>query len=631
MKKFKIIKILSMTLTIIIITITPLMSYIQSEENSKTYAISSDFVQEMSKYLVPLAAYCTYSYMHANGAYESVNTAAQDIAAVISDMNEKRYQLYEGLTVMAKARLAKLYTDMNNYDINKTLGTTFSAAQMAQFDSEIQALKTKIINNEPLLNIDMEKIGVHNILANYIKSAQGSLKNDTLTATNYIDNGIVYTVYDNIRFLNIEANANFFKTLGSVIIDNTKVYRNSMRIRTLYKMNIISQNNYICLELQSDGNSDAGLIFSSEPFSYLKNKILVNHVYLDLKVNGTQIHRFDYELTKDFLTTGVGIRTFLQKIDPYVEADLTNTDYYINSDNYNLWDLLLIGNYGTTKVYSPDIYLGNQSISGVTSKAIETENAPDTPISQAEKLIANKTTETTYDNNVKAIENENTGDKDIIIAPNDTTIPTTSTADTNVYEPDPTVLNPDGTESNIPFLKRFLDWLKSMWAKLLALLASILSMLTNIFNKSTSEAAEGIDWGNFKGLFDIFYIFYYLIIIIIMILIKFLAVVFNLLSIPANAALFNSYPTIKAGLDYLKGLKIGGFNITLQQIFEYMFTVFFFLYVVTVLQKLYHSFALIERQTIKQEDRWNDNSNIIYRDGNYINRNTGEIQDYKYK
>lgn len=111
------------------------------------------------------------------------------------------------------------------------------------------------------------------------------------------------------------------------------------------------------------------------------------------------------------------------------------------------------------------------------------------------------------------------------------------------------------------------------------------------------------DWGNFKNFFDIFWIFYYLIILAIIILLKFFNVIMTILVIPANSELFIQYPTMLDGLNYIKSVKVGGFNITLQQIFEYMFTIFFFLFIVTTLQKLYHNFARIERQQIREEKK----------------------------
>ncbi len=161
--------------------------------------------------------------------------------------------------------------------------------------------------------------------------------------------------------------------------------------------------------------------------------------------------------------------------------------------------------------------------------------------------------------------------------------------------------NPDDTSGILGWLKGFWDLLKALWEKLWGFLLTIITLLTNIFN--TLSEGNSVDWGNFKGFFDVFYIFYYLIILAIIMLIKFFGVIVTILDIPANTALFDQYPTMLAGLNYLKNLKIGGFNITLQQIFEYMFTVFFFLYIVTTLQKLYHSFTTIERQSIREMER----------------------------
>lgn len=128
--------------------------------------------------------------------------------------------------------------------------------------------------------------------------------------------------------------------------------------------------------------------------------------------------------------------------------------------------------------------------------------------------------------------------------------------------------------------------------------------IKKFFNPDTTpDDDKGIDWGNFKNFFDIFWIFYYLIIIAILLLVKFLAVVMDILSIPANTALFDSYPALLQGLNYVKSLKVGGFNITLQQIFEYMFMVFFFIYIVTTLQKLYHVFTGVERQELRHNQR----------------------------
>lgn len=98
------------------------------------------------------------------------------------------------------------------------------------------------------------------------------------------------------------------------------------------------------------------------------------------------------------------------------------------------------------------------------------------------------------------------------------------------------------------------------------------------------------EWGDFKHLLDIFYIFIYFIVILILILLKFLSVVFTgLPAIPANTELFTQYPEILEGVNYVKNLKVGGMSITVQQAFEYVFMVFFYIFVIKQIRKLYNS------------------------------------------
>lgn len=185
---------------------------------------------------------------------------------------------------------------------------------------------------------------------------------------------------------------------------------------------------------------------------------------------------------------------------------------------------------------------------------------------------------------------------------------------------------------NIPILGTMLQWLIKIWEMIKAIFDAIVQAIAN----PTPAPEPGTDWGNFKNFFDIFWIFYYLIILAIIILLKFFSIILSLMSIPANTALFDSYPTILSGLNYIKSIKVGGFNVTLQQIFEYMFTVFFFLYIVTTLQKLYHSFQGIERQSqreVQREERRYDSSrNYQYNPSNidapiHIQRNDGSVFD----
>ena len=150
----------------------------------------------------------------------------------------------------------------------------------------------------------------------------------------------------------------------------------------------------------------------------------------------------------------------------------------------------------------------------------------------------------------------------------------------------------------------------------------ILVFLKNIFNKITgirndtativekmpdtstggtggidTSIPTGFEWGDFRRFFDVIFIFIYFIVILILILLKFLEIVFfNLVAIPANAELFNQYPSILAGLNYIKNLQVGGLSITVHQAFEYVFLIFFFIFIIKQIRKLYGAFVLEENE-----------------------------------
>lgn len=110
------------------------------------------------------------------------------------------------------------------------------------------------------------------------------------------------------------------------------------------------------------------------------------------------------------------------------------------------------------------------------------------------------------------------------------------------------------------------------------------------------------DWGDFSKFFDIFFIFIYFIVILILILLKFLKVVFSSLpNIPPNTDLFTNYPTILDGVNYIKNLKVGGMSVTVQQAFEYVFLIFFFIFVLKQLRKLYGAYVYEENERSRAE------------------------------
>lgn len=109
------------------------------------------------------------------------------------------------------------------------------------------------------------------------------------------------------------------------------------------------------------------------------------------------------------------------------------------------------------------------------------------------------------------------------------------------------------------------------------------------------DVPEGFDWGNFRHFFDIFFIFIYFIVILILIILKFLQIVFiGMPTIPANADLFLQYPSILAGVNYVKNLRVGGLSITVHQAFEFIFLIFFYIFIIKQIRKLYKAYVYEE-------------------------------------
>lgn len=185
--------------------------------------------------------------------------------------------------------------------------------------------------------------------------------------------------------------------------------------------------------------------------------------------------------------------------------------------------------------------------------------------------------------------------------------------------------------------------------KILVYLKSIFETITGIRNdtstiaENTSPATEGggngtydptdidtgFDWGNFRKFFDIIYIFIYFIIILILILVKFLGVVFTqLTAIPANSALFDSYPSILSGVNYIKNLKVGNLSITVHQAFEYIFMIFFFIFIIKQIRKLYG--AYVYEETERERDNAKQMRLDYYdKQKNYSNSNNESFNNIK--
>lgn len=105
------------------------------------------------------------------------------------------------------------------------------------------------------------------------------------------------------------------------------------------------------------------------------------------------------------------------------------------------------------------------------------------------------------------------------------------------------------------------------------------------------EPPDSPDWPKFKNFFDIIFILIYLVMIVIKIYFKLIHVVINIASIPATTVVIEDYSNIMVGFNFIKNITVPVLNISLWTLIGYMFTVFYFIYMLKIIQSLYHAFS----------------------------------------
>lgn len=629
--KNKLNKILCLTLALIILMFSPIGSYVQGE-NAKAYALETTIDDAIAKYLLPVSAFMAWQYNQALKGVSGAVATVTDLNNQIAQLDNYKAQLISSIPSASKAIVAYLYTSLTTDDINSALGTTYTPEQLQTLAAPYQSkLDSGTLG---LTYDDIFGLGISHLFANSIKLYNNDYYNINKDITYELFNDCeIYTKsfsYSNTFYcLKNDFNYEFLNLLGTCFVQSQIINEDSgmskfTNISTYTFPNIRFRINSVTPLITTTIYADCNLVTAFETSTLSNDDFYgdvytrTDYLYIDYKVGDVWTNVKTYYGT----SININLATLLNDIKSLTSIDLTDSEFY--STNYTITDIFNLMYEGSRVINSS----GSISLP-LTIPAVGVGYfAPDTTISDAERLItATGTTTNTYDLNIgteSAVNDDpdtnvsNPIISEITVAPTDTTTYPNATVDT--ANPDITIPEeaPDtgGTFGegifNIPILGAILAALQALWD----LLKSLFDTLVNFFTTQSAET-NGVDWGNFKGFFDIFYIFYYLIIIVILILLKFLVAVFGMINIPANTALFDSYPTMLAGINYLKNLKIGGFNITLQQIFEYMFTVFFFLFIVTVLQKLYHGFTSVERQQARESRDIKVDTNIYKQYSNF--------------
>ena len=588
-------KIISIIFIVLTLLFVPLTGFIQGD-NYFCYAVNQNILKESSSSLIPIIGYMVYSMNKQTSELISV-----DLSDSIEQATETYNKYFDNLSIAQKVYLGNAFTSYSLDEINHAYGSSYSQATVDSWG--INDLKAKILNDETLTPYELQKLGITTLAAYQFKD---SLRTNVITNHGVLLEGSIYSHLIggyNFKIQHYDIAESLFDYVPG-IVKGTRI-----------------------LALNKIGTN----LFLSSVGEYFFN---VNEQYYKLVFNYSLGYTTTTKVATDiFLNTATGentgpynqkaIQLFSMENGSWVSKYSTDTDSVAKKQALlNALGALLGINFSLTSIYNSgyglkahinvveeydNVVINNvQNIDKtvIAPTAGILTSAPDTSLSQAEQIISAlealgvNVQELTY--SLSTYNNPDTNIEDVILTdPQGIGVDTGEIATDVPDTSGDTSVNPDGSGTlNIPILGTILSWLQKIWQ----MIKDLYDLILNHFMNPTSSD-DGIDWGNFGGLFDLFFIFYYLIVIAILLLIKFLSVVMNILSIPPNTELFNSYPTMLDGLNYLKGLKIGGFTVTLQQIFEYMFMIFFFIFIVTTLQKLYHSFTGVERQELRANQK----------------------------
>ncbi len=616
------IKIICMVFAILIISISPFAAYLNSY-NSCAYAFELTIEDSAAKYVLPVAAYMVLTYEKTLQGYETLtNITIEEIEKKIVDITTSAVDYAVNIPVTQKVAIAKLYTELTTPQINQALGTSYS-------DAEINSLTSSIVTNFNNGTIgstykDIYDLGIAHVSASHVK-AWNNMTFDMVKNYEQEYVGDVRTIVHDFgsgdAYIGIRPFVFDFWNLFNYAILVTSTYYTYLNTSTYSRLGLCVFQTY---NIASNYRLNFNIVFQqrftrpSLSFSLPDDIIYNNLTAIDTfhGYNKTSLYTIEYlqngiwqEIYRNENLLDVTVKDLFDTLLSKANINLTGTSYY--TDDVLVTDVVNRTFQGTTILNSS---AGTMAIPyGIPAVDSGFFTGEDVSQGDVERLIESLgQSTTTWDVELQTETKVNDDPDTNIDYPFVTDVvlsPTTEleVPDVNTSNPDESgdIGNPDDTTGILGWLKGFWELLKSLWERLLAFLASIVALLTSIFTNTgnLSESAQGTDWGNFKNFFDIFWIFYYLIILAIIILLKFFSVIMSILIIPANTALFDQYPTMLSGLNYIKNIKVGGFNVTLQVIFEYMFTVFFFLYIVTTLQKLYHSFMGIERVQRRENER----------------------------
>ncbi len=638
MKK-KFLKIIALTLVILTIIYCPINSFKQGKEVFASVTLTAAALTIL-KYVIPIVA----SYVCLNTIGKSYTNS--DLQRIITQLNKSQEAIWQLISAYGKLTLYKVINNIKN--IGKSIAEC--ASELLITDNKIienattysDSLTSKVQANENLTPNDIVDLGIGRALTYSL----AKVATDTKFLNTEVLDSNNSKVLENKYIVNFE-NTTIRKDLLSNITDtvgylyvNKAIERGSFQVCEMsydyyfelagyrYKISMYTDlatftfvNNVINITLENWQNALSGQKFPA-------NSMYLNFFIFNV-VEGT--YKKITEVAVGDILGDVGLGTFKQRLSEKTDYNfgqnlltkILNRLNAIDTSAMTLWDYLNIstcGEYTVNPTYERPI---PTTIPLYPTGSICNDDVWDfvNPTTDRQTMTADTNITVNTDGTISA----NTSNQKLDGVPLED-VSDIPISDLDNPTNDDTGTNPDtGTGSS-----NIWEWLKSIWEVLKNILKfEWLRELINLIISSIADVIEAIrnlpdsikdniDWGRFKGFFDIFIILIFLLLIICKIFIKLLGVVVSLLTVEASSTFFNQYPTILAGVNYIKGIKVPGINVTLFTVLTYMFTVFFIIYVLKIIQAIYHSF-------VKQEDNEIRNAEKNIKQNNRINRTNSDI------
>ena len=609
MRKSNLFKIIAFTLLILTILYSPVCSFIQGQQAYASATLTAVALKALAILIPLVATYVAYNW------YGADYTDSQ-LASVNSMITKAQSTFIDLIPTFALLAFAQVYNNIKNIASNVSelahdIGV-YSQSTISKAEALSSTMISKVQSGESFTATDFVSTGILGAILYYyakifqsnstvVSDTQYRIESSPFTANN------PYIINFNNKFNNNLVSLLMPSEYSAFTSINYESSYNRTKIMQVYTDSINDRQLYIKYYLNNNGNP-----YNLNTYNDIVMSVEISFGTVFNNSNSCSFRFSNYSTSIDikndivtYIINGLFGNSNVYK--KTIEERNNMINYLVNSNSLTIFELLNIGNLFKT---STIIKNPNKSLTFVTPTGLDLQGICNNGV--MEKNFPADREEVNIDTNITTNVDANTGDTTIGITGTNTrdkdgnplvvdpAIPTSWPDIDNPATP-----NAEDPTGNLENPSSILDWLKAFWKWLVSALSFtwLKDLLSNLVNSLKDMTTTTIDWGKFKGFFDIFIILIFLILIVVKIFLKLLGAAASLLGVAASNTFFNQYPNILVGIEYLKNINVPGVNQPLITVLTYMFGVFFFIYLLKIIQSIYHAFTRQEDLEIRDAER----------------------------